>query len=183
MNVFALSSCPLESARLLDDKRVVKMVLESAQLLSTAVRSQVFAPSEGWVRSLYSPTHLSHPVTRWISEPGYQGDLRRQWLMCHAIALASEYSQRYNGRQHKSETQVLHVLYQHYFVPLHGPFWVAKFISRLGDHIKSGDLTFVNCAARSDIPDMDYRHIPDVHQAYRLYLNARRQRERRSTHE
>jgi hypothetical protein len=37
MNIFVTSDCPKLSAQALDNKRVVKMVLETAQLLSTAI--------------------------------------------------------------------------------------------------------------------------------------------------
>jgi hypothetical protein len=39
MNIFALSECPEQSALWLDDIRKNKMILESAQMLSTAIRS------------------------------------------------------------------------------------------------------------------------------------------------
>lgn len=35
MNIFASDACPTKAARNLDDKRVVKMVLESAQIICT----------------------------------------------------------------------------------------------------------------------------------------------------
>ena len=38
MNIFALSSDPFESAQMMCDKHVVKMIVETAQLLSTAHR-------------------------------------------------------------------------------------------------------------------------------------------------
>ena len=38
MNIFYVDSCPAEAAISLVDKHVVKMILESAQLLSTAHR-------------------------------------------------------------------------------------------------------------------------------------------------
>ena len=38
MNIFYLDECPIESARAQCDKHVVKMILETAQLLSTAHR-------------------------------------------------------------------------------------------------------------------------------------------------
>jgi hypothetical protein len=37
MNIFVTSLCPRISAQVLDNKRVVKMVLETAQLLSAAI--------------------------------------------------------------------------------------------------------------------------------------------------
>jgi len=38
MNIFALSDCPKRSAEMMCDKHVVKMIIETAQLLSTAHR-------------------------------------------------------------------------------------------------------------------------------------------------
>ena len=38
MNIFALDKDPTQAARMMCDKHVVKMILESAQLLSTAHR-------------------------------------------------------------------------------------------------------------------------------------------------
>ena len=38
MNIFALSSDPIASAQMMVDRHVVKMILETAQLLSTAHR-------------------------------------------------------------------------------------------------------------------------------------------------
>lgn len=37
MNIFATDPCPIKSAQFLDDKRVIKMILESAQMLCTAL--------------------------------------------------------------------------------------------------------------------------------------------------
>ena len=38
MNIFALSSDPFEAAQMLCDKHCIKMIVETAQLLSTAHR-------------------------------------------------------------------------------------------------------------------------------------------------
>lgn len=85
MNIFATTDCPLASAQYLDDKRVVKMILESAQLMCTALVSVgVAAP--------YRPTHVGHPCTVWTAAS--QGNYR--WLYEHFLALCGEYEARYN---------------------------------------------------------------------------------------
>lgn len=98
MNIFVTSSCPRESAEVLDDKRVIKMILESAQMLSTAMHvNGLNAP--------YKPTHKNHPCTIWTrtSKKNYL------WLYDHFIALMEQYSSRY-GKTHKC------AMYKHIFV-------------------------------------------------------------------
>lgn len=91
MNIFVLDLDPVVAAQSLCDKHVVKMVLESAQILST-VQSLFDIPS------LYRPTHRNHPCTLWTRESleNYR------WLLEHARGIAREYTYRY-GKRHKSE--------------------------------------------------------------------------------
>jgi len=91
VNIFATSPCPVESARFLDDKRVIKMILESAQLLSTAI---TLTGGEG----PYRITHQNHPCSVWArsTRSNYL------WLFDHFVALCDEYEARYN-RLHKCE--------------------------------------------------------------------------------
>lgn len=86
MNVFVLDADPSVAAAAQHDKHVVKMVLESAQLLC--------GPLPG---APYRPTHLAHPCAAWTraSRGNYL------WLVDHARALAEEYTRRY-GRVHAS---------------------------------------------------------------------------------
>lgn len=89
MNIFATSSCPYQSAKYLDDKRVVKMCLESAQILSTVMHLYgEDAP--------YKPTHQNHPCVKWAAE----SRVNAQWLFRHFQALCLEYWRRYD-KQHK----------------------------------------------------------------------------------
>lgn len=86
MNIFILSEDPIEAAQFQCDKHVVKMILESAQMLCSAVGGK------------YKATHLNHPCTRWVREN--RSNFR--WLARHAFALCVEYSYRYS-KVHKSE--------------------------------------------------------------------------------
>lgn len=85
MNIFATSDCPVKSARFLDDKRVVKMALESAQLLSTAM---TLTGGTG----PYRVTHQNHPCSLWARS----SRVRYLWLLDHFVALCDEYEARYN---------------------------------------------------------------------------------------
>ena len=90
MQIFVTSKSPEACARVLDDKRVVKMVLESAQLLSTAMHLH------GDTRAPYKPTHVNHPCSIWVRE----NINNYGWLLQHFLYLNYEYTQRF-GRTHK----------------------------------------------------------------------------------
>lgn len=93
MNIFVTSLCPVESAAALDDKRVIKMILESAQMLSMWLRAQGLpAP--------YKDTHRTHPCTQWV----LAHNANAAWLYRHFIALCHEYTTRY-GKIHKCAMQ------------------------------------------------------------------------------
>ena len=93
MNIFVLADTPEESATLQCDKHVVKMILESAQMLCSA-----FAATD---KPPYKRTHYNHPCSVWSrkSEANYS------WLVSHAFALCAEYTRRY-GKRHKSEAVI-----------------------------------------------------------------------------
>ena len=85
MNIFALDYDPIVAAEYHCDKHVVKMVLETAQMLSTIT-------GHG-----YRPTHINHPCTVWARE-STQNFL---WLYGLGMALGKEFQHRYRKR-HKS---------------------------------------------------------------------------------
>jgi len=88
VNVFYLDTCPASSAAALHDKHVVKMVLESAQILCS-VRHRA-----GWVAP-YKPTHLNHPSVKWAG-----ASVRHyQWVLEHFTGLLREYTYRF-GKVH-----------------------------------------------------------------------------------
>lgn len=140
MNIFAISNNPFTCAELLDNRRVVKMVLETAQILSTAVRE--VAPKDARLSPLiYKSTHRNHPCCVWARE-------KREnfaWLIQHGLALGIEYRLRY-GKTHKSlETIVACGKYIEWFEP--GP-----------------GTEFVNCTAYPDEPNVHHaymKHLSD----------------------
>lgn len=99
MNIFALSIDPRQAARWHCDKHVVKMLLESTQLLWTAhVIANAGAPlppsaptTKDGTRRGYKPTHRNHPCAKWTRT--CLGNY--MWLAALATALAEEYHYRY----------------------------------------------------------------------------------------
>lgn len=91
MNIFVLDYDPALAAKYHCDKHVVKMVLETAQLLSNVCHLH-------GLPSPYKPTHIKHPCTLWAAE----SDIHYGWLWRLGKELAAEYTRRY-GKRHKSE--------------------------------------------------------------------------------
>jgi hypothetical protein len=134
MNIFATSACPLTSAAHLDMKRVVKMILESFQLMSNAM----------WIhreKGFYKPTHMKHPCSTWTAASRENFE----WLLNHALGLLAAYSDRYN-KVHKCEEHLKTCL----VYKESGAFPLEK------------RTPHVNCTT--------FKHIDDVHLAYRLQM-------------
>ena len=93
MNIFYLSEKPDECAEMHSDKHCVKMILESAQMLSTAHREL-----DGDVPDiLYKSTHKNHPSTIWVRSSKQHYD----WLFRLFRMLSAEYSIRYSEHNFK----------------------------------------------------------------------------------
>ena len=90
MNIFALSIHPPEAARWHVDKHVVKMPIETAQILCTV--RHIYGESD----VPYKPTHMNHPCCKWVAESAEN----YVWLCILGIELCAEYTYRY-GKVHK----------------------------------------------------------------------------------
>lgn len=90
MNIFVTNSNPIDSAFALDDKRVIKMALESAQLMAGAINLQ-------GGNSPYKTTHSNHPCSIWVR----QTRSNYWWLFEHYKALCQAYYDRF-GKRHKT---------------------------------------------------------------------------------
>jgi len=95
MNIFYLHKDPREAARLQYNKHVVKMILESAQMLCTAHHCY----GNKWQKENvpYKQAHLNHPSTIWAR----RSKATYMWLYKHMMGLGYEYWLRY-GKQHLS---------------------------------------------------------------------------------
>ena len=93
MNIFYLDNHPDDAAEMHCDKHCVKMILEYAQMLSTAHREL-----DGNVPDiLYKSTHKNHPSTIWTRSSKQHYD----WLFRLFRMLSAEYTLRY-GKIHKT---------------------------------------------------------------------------------
>ena len=113
MNIFYIDKDPKLCAEWSVNSHCVKMILESAQLLSTAHRVldgvEYIDASSGrkikrWRLSdareteLYSATHINHPSAVWARE----SNNNYNWLYCYLYEHCKEYTHRY-GKVHKIE--------------------------------------------------------------------------------
>lgn len=126
------------------DRHVVKMILETCQILSTAHRildgyeipaktnsgrnTIRYALPDGRNDVLYHATHINHPSCVWAR----QSVGNYQWLHDHLMALLNEYTYRY-GKVHKCMD-------------------VAVALYRLPDNLKLGEFT-------DPTPAMDQKYI------------------------
>ena len=93
MNIFFLDKSPEKSAQYLCDKHVPKMLLESCQMLSSAIQYNAMKT----IDELYKPAYTHHPMTKWVG----LGRDNFDWTFWNAIAINQEYKSRF-GKQHKS---------------------------------------------------------------------------------
>ena len=92
MNIFILDTDIETCAQYHCDQHVVKMILESVQMLCTALNKQGFTTP-------YKSTHIKHPCVLWVEE-SFGNFL---WLKDLALALNTEYRFRYErDTDHKS---------------------------------------------------------------------------------
>ena len=91
MNIFYIDTCPVKAAQMQCDKHVVKMILESAQMLCAAHHI------EGDGNVPYKLAHKNHPSTVWVRSNRKHYD----WLYRHFKGLSEEYTDRY-GKVHLS---------------------------------------------------------------------------------
>ena len=150
MNIFILDNDITKCAEYHCDKHLIKMILESAQLLCTAhwIDKYVgYVPrkltSEEWelVKAEktneprdfpYLPTMHNHPCSIWVRESleNYE------WLWQLADALNEEYGYRYKGKSHKSMHDVIANLPE-ISLPSKG---LTKFALAMPDELKGEDI-------------------------------------------
>lgn len=85
MNIFVLDDDIETCARYHCDQHAIKMILESVQLLCTALNKKGFSTP-------YKSTHIKHPCVLWVEE-SYDNF---EWLVSLTVALNTEYRFRFN---------------------------------------------------------------------------------------
>ena len=122
MNIFYLDNDPVKCAEMHCDKHIVKMIIEYAQLMSTAHRildgtqytgkTKLGRNIQRWKMQdmvkeeiLYKASHIKHPSAIWVRENAIQ----YQYMYDLFVALCDEYKFRY-GREHLTDTKLRDVL-------------------------------------------------------------------------
>ena len=122
MNIFYLHKDPVKSAKMHCDKHVCKMIIEYAQMLSTAHRmldgseyiSQKLTgrrlkrwkhPNSNMEAVLYKASHINHPSAQWVRESAIQ----YQYMYDMFVALCDEYTYRY-GKVHMTDSKLRELL-------------------------------------------------------------------------
>jgi len=126
VNIFYVDEDPVVAAQSLVDKHVVKMILESAQLLSTAhrvldgelvnglridIKTGKSRKCKAWVlpdareNVMYAATHMNHPSAVWCR----QSVENYLWLVEHFFGLMNEYIHRYK-KIHKCNGELSYML-------------------------------------------------------------------------
>lgn len=151
MNIFAVDDDPIIAARALPDKLVVKMPIESLQMLSPWAFNThgllIQKPDGG---NYGTKGFANHPCTRWQ----YEDPANAAWLLLHAFGLCAAYTERY-GRNHAvlpALFQLAQIYEEKHGLPSvdaknHTPFALAMpdeykdFNDRIGSYRR-----YVNCA-------------------------------------
>ena len=108
MNIFVTDPDPTISATSLPDKHVVKMPLETCQMLSIVCSAEWghgygrLPRKEGGYYKTKKGAFRNHPCTVWANESLQNA----WWLLAHGLALCEEYTYRYN-KVHSCEETLL----------------------------------------------------------------------------
>lgn len=124
MNIFVVDQDPTICAQALDNLRLNKMIIETAQLLSTAMRECGHIGTD-----IYKSTHRNHPCAIWARESS--GNY--EWLLHYMSELVIERFSR-TGKSHKS-------------------YNIFNTLQAGSCLLPQGPMTpFVNCSLRKDLP-------------------------------
>ena len=124
MNIFVLDHDIKKCAQYHCDQHVVKMILESVQLLCTALNKKGF-------KTPYKSTHINHPCVHWI-EKSYDNFL---WLRSLTVELNQEYKYRYQKVQDHKSMAVLDELINYRFQSI----GLTSFAQAMPDEFKVKD--------------------------------------------
>ena len=106
MNIFVTDPDPVKSAEVLPDKHIVKMPLETCQMLAVVYSKWYFnwgnnllPKKDGTPYNTEKGAFRGHPCTIWAA----QSIANTAWLIQHGFGLLEEYTHRY-GKIHSCQT-------------------------------------------------------------------------------
>jgi len=159
MNIFVTNQCPIQSARNLPDKHVVKMPLETCQMLSIIYSDWYYGI--GQLHKLdgtpYATKHgafRNHPCTIWAAESYWN----LSWLISHGIALCDEYTARFH-KHHACQPAITEAI----------TIFEAAFDFNVDIYKDSLPMTFIRAMPES----IKFDTTIDTITAYKQYLNTK----------
>jgi len=126
MNIFVLDKDPRLAAHMHCDKHVSKMILETAQMLSTA--HHVYNTPQA--SSVYKKAYLNHPCTKWVRES--IANYNWAWSLYHELLVV--FKQR-RGKHHKSGGLIHHLAH----TPPLPNIGLTAFAQAMPDQYKNAD--------------------------------------------
>ena len=157
MNIFVVDRDPIVAARLLPDKHVTKMILESCQMLSLVFSDHYWGVGQvlkvdGTPFKTAKGAFKKHPCTIWAADKIENC----AWLIQHACGLSEEFRKRYDK-----------------FHGLHKSVFACKklFQSTLDESITVH--TMVDSFARAMPDEFKYNTSIDDVEAYQQYVNSK----------
>ena len=157
MNIFYVDRDPVKAAQMMCDKHIVKMILESAQMLCTAKRVLDGTPYEDKTKNgrkikrwrldnsneeaiIYKAGWLRHPSTQWVMKSAYN----YRWLYNHMMALNEEYKKRYNKNVDHVSVSKLKELLKEYEA------WYTNKVKEFNDNV-DGNIKITNLKKKTSI--------------------------------
>jgi len=135
MNIFVLDKDPAQAARYLDDVRLPKMCVESAQMMASALRRHGATDEQMPLTKAgkpYKGGYKHHPCTVWA------GDSQENWMWLahHAMQLCEEYYKRFN-KMHACTDPIYHMIGLQKIIPNTG---LTPFAQAMPDEYKDDDV-------------------------------------------
>jgi hypothetical protein len=137
MNIFVTSPCPKESAIVLPDRHVNKMILETCQMLSIVASDKwghgygTLPKTDGTPYKTDKGAFRNHPCTKWAAETIDNA----YWLIKWGMNLCDEYTLRYN----KTHSCYNTLLQAYYLFPKGKIDKVTSFARAMPDEYKLDD--------------------------------------------
>lgn len=107
MNIFVLDKDPEKAAKMHCDKHCVKMIIESAQMLSQAHHYW----NSKYKDFVYKGAYKNHPCTKWVCDNGDNYN----WLFQLFKFLIKEYELRY-GKRHRCSDLLFYLEYNPHYL-------------------------------------------------------------------
>ena len=121
MNIFVLDENIEKCAQFHCDQHVIKMILESVQIMCTCLNKKGY-------HTPYKSTHKQHPCVLWV-EKSYENFL---WLRGLTLALNREYIYRYEKTKDHSSISVLSQIERCHFENK----GLTEFVQAMPEHYK-----------------------------------------------